>query len=583
MRHFQLVEPSPVLDGVRLHLLQRYVLPWEGAFPAPSFLRGRKGFYLAIPSAHERFFGLEWSFQISPRYTQDLRSWLGFLREHLQNFSDVPFDSVTMPSLRLFGSFTFFPASSIAPRFGLPRLLWTEEEGKQWVMLYHWAQTAEDVLAKDCLRQCLLRYVASVLGNVRETHAWMSVSRQGKDSGTEIEGSLSADECAEAELSIERLGENLGYRDVFGEEYAGDQLAREGDWSRFALSRARWSTESGAIWDGGGREENDILMLHHRAIEQEAGRVGSVNAQNPKGENNAACADVSETEAGGKVWVQVFPLPGFEEWRGQILRLQEAMRRGEVRKVVLARTLRLVSTRAWNAEKTFQILLRTFPHAYPFFFRFDDQSAFFGVTPERLARVEDGILHTMALAGSLPRGATPEEDAQLTQKLLEDARLRLEHQIVVESIAQALQPLMCSLEFSDVQPLRLPNVQHLQVHIHGQLSEECDVLDAIQVLHPTAALGGQPRQAALQWIAYLEPFERGWYGAPLGWVDAEGNGDFLVALRCGWVRGREALLFAGAGILPQSDPHAEWEETALKFRPMLQALEGSLAWEHGTG
>ncbi len=572
MRHFQLVEPSPVLDGVRLHLLQRYVLPWEGAFPAPSFLRGRKGFYLAIPSAHERFLGLEWIFQVSPRYTQDLRSWLSFLREHLQNFSNVPLDLGTMPSLRLFGSFTFFPASPIAPRFGLPRLLWTEEGGRQWVMLYHWAQTAEDVLEKERLQECLLRYVASVLGNVREIHPLMSTSRQGENAGTGSEGPLAEDECPAAELFIERARESL-YEGVFSEGYAEDELARE-----FDLSRARWSIESGTIWDGGGREENHILMLHHKA-----GKAGSVSVQNPKEENNATCAEVSETEAGGKVWVQVFPLPGFEEWRRQILRLQEAMRHGEVRKVVLARTLRLVSTRSWNAEKTFQLLLRAFPHAYPFFFRFDAQSTFFGVTPERLARVEDGILRTMALAGSLPRGATPEEDAQLTQKLLGDARLRLEHQIVVEYIAQALQPLVCSLELSEVQPLRLPNVQHLQVHIHGQLSKGYDVLDAIQVLHPTAALGGQPREAALQWIACLEPFERGWYGAPLGWVDAEGNGDFLVALRCGWVRGREALLFAGAGILPQSDPRAEWEETALKFRPMLQALEESLAWEHGIG
>jgi isochorismate synthase len=289
----------------------------------------------------------------------------------------------------------------------------------------------------------------------------------------------------------------------------------------------------------------------------------------------------SETDAEGEIQVQVFPWPGFEAWQAQIGSLQEAMRRGEVRKVVLARTLRLISTRSWNAERAFQLLLRAFPHAYPFFFRFDDQSAFFGVTPERLARVENGILQTMALAGSLPRGATPEEDARLTQKLLQDDRLRLEHQIVVEYIAQALQPLTRSLTLSDVQPLRLPNVQHLQVHIQGLLREGYDVLDAIQALHPTAALGGQPREAALQWIERLEPFERGWYGAPLGWVDSEGSGDFLVALRCGWVRDREALLFAGSGILPQSNARAEWEETALKFRPMLQALEGSLAVKAG--
>ncbi len=549
------IAPSSILDGVRLHRLQRYVLPWEETFPDPSFLRGRKGFYLAIPSARERFLGLEWSFQVSPRHIQDLRFWLSFLKEHLQDVAQARIARAAMPSFRLFGSFPFFPSSPLAPRFGLPRLLWAEEGDNRWVMLHHWAQTAEDVLEAERLQECLARLVADASKNL-----------------VGMEASPSEDSCAEAAPSPDSSWEDPVWEsDVVHGYYEGD-FPHESNWSEFVLPGTRPGGANRAIRQAESREGNVVFLLR-RAFEQEGGTSNSLSA--PQSDSEA------EADAGEEIQVRVFPWPGFEAWQAQIGSLQEAMRRGEVQKVVLARTLRLVSTRSWNTERAFQLLLRTFPHAYPFFFRFDERSAFFGVTPERLARVENGILHTMALAGSLPRGATPEEDAQLTQKLQEDARLRLEHQIVVEYIAQALQPLTCSLKLSEVQPLRLPNVQHLQVHIQGLLREGHDVLDAIQALHPTAALGGQPRQAALQWIERLEPFERGWYGGPLGWVDSEGNGDFLVALRCGWVRGREALLFAGSGILPQSEARAEWEETALKFRPMLQALESSLSVKAG--
>lgn len=267
------------------------------------------------------------------------------------------------------------------------------------------------------------------------------------------------------------------------------------------------------------------------------------------------------------------PLPDLAEWTRQIALLQEAMRRGEVRKVVLARTLHLQSEFPWNAEKTVRNLRKRYQQANLFLFRFAADESFLGATPERLARVEAGNLETVALAGSLPRGKDAEEDALLQQRLLTDARLRKEHGIVVEHILTQLKPLTESLAVSERRPLLLPNVQHLQVQIRGSLRKGYDVLDVVQALHPTAALGGEPRQAALEWLERLEPFDRGWYGAPFGWVDAQGDGDFYVALRCGLLQGTQAILYAGAGILPESDPLAEWEETGLKFQPMLQAME----------
>lgn len=274
--------------------------------------------------------------------------------------------------------------------------------------------------------------------------------------------------------------------------------------------------------------------------------------------------------------LSAFLHPSSAAWEAQIGLLKGAMQRGEVQKVVLARTLQMTLQGMWQVEPMLEALRQRYPYANAFFFRFTDEMAFLGATPERLVRVEEDRLETMALAGSLPRGKDAQEDALLTQKLLQDARLFKEHQVVVDHICRQLTPMMQTMQVSERRPLLLPNVQHLQVHIQGKLANRYDVLDAVRALHPTAALGGEPRQAALEWIARLEPFERGWYGAPFGWVDARGNGDFYVALRCGLIRGDQALLYAGAGILPESDAQAEWEETALKFHPMLQALEESL-------
>jgi menaquinone-specific isochorismate synthase len=123
----------------------------------------------------------------------------------------------------------------------------------------------------------------------------------------------------------------------------------------------------------------------------------------------------------------------------------------------------------------------------------------------------------------------------------------------------------------------LSNIQHLQTEVQGKLANPCGVLPVVEALHPTPAMGGSPRIVALRLIKENEPFSRGWYAAPVGWLDAQGNGCFAVAIRSAVSVGHEAYLFAGAGIVADSDPLKEWHETGLKFRPMLEALGG--AWE----
>jgi menaquinone-specific isochorismate synthase len=179
----------------------------------------------------------------------------------------------------------------------------------------------------------------------------------------------------------------------------------------------------------------------------------------------------------------------------------------------------------------------------------------------------------MGLAGSIGRGKTPAEDADLAQELLNSAKNQHEHALVVQSIRRRLASLTNELTMPD-EPgiLQLGYIQHLFTPIHATLKHADGVLPILQNLHPTPALGGQPRELAMPFISQAEPVPRGWYGAPVGWLDHHLDGAFGVAIRSAITQDRRVWLYAGAGIVADSDPQAEWDETALKFRPMLNAL-----------
>jgi menaquinone-specific isochorismate synthase len=179
----------------------------------------------------------------------------------------------------------------------------------------------------------------------------------------------------------------------------------------------------------------------------------------------------------------------------------------------------------------------------------------------------------MSLAGSIGRSADPLADAELGQELLESAKDRHEHDLVVMSILSRLAPLTSQLEISP-QPgiYKLSNIQHLFTPIRGTLNSADGILPLVEVLHPTPALGGSPRDLAMEFISRAEPVPRGWYAAPVGWIDYKLDGAFAVAIRSAVAQERRAWLYAGAGIVADSVPEKEWAETGLKFRPMLDAL-----------
>ncbi|MGQ9838257.1 MAG: isochorismate synthase [Cyanobacteriota bacterium] len=198
---------------------------------------------------------------------------------------------------------------------------------------------------------------------------------------------------------------------------------------------------------------------------------------------------------------------------------------------------------------------------------------FLGASPERLLSVWQGQIQIDALAGSIARGATVSQDQALAQQLLQSPKDRQEHQLVVQSVAEALRQVGLKPHIPP-QPrlLQLANIQHLQTLIQAEMLPDLHLFDLLAQLHPTAAVGGYPKQAAVDWIAAAEPFNRSSYAAPLGWVDLQGNGEFVVAIRSALIRRDWARLYAGAGIVANSRPQQEVAEILLKLQSLAQAL-----------
>ena len=266
------------------------------------------------------------------------------------------------------------------------------------------------------------------------------------------------------------------------------------------------------------------------------------------------------------------------QWRALMDAALTALRDGVLHKVVLARTrgLRWATPPPWDA--IWERLNRAYPRTYRFLYQpGPTRTAFVGASPELLVRTRGRFLETMALAGSIGRGHTSAEDAALAAALLASAKDRSEHAWVVQAIREALEPLTEKLIVPSTPRVRAySHIQHLYTPIQGVLRQP-GVWDAVAQLHPTPALGGYPRDAALAFIAAHEPVPRGWYAAPLGWATPQGDGEFVGAIRCAVLRDAEALLYAGAGIVADSDADREWEEIDLKFQAMQRVLGGSQA------
>lgn len=258
----------------------------------------------------------------------------------------------------------------------------------------------------------------------------------------------------------------------------------------------------------------------------------------------------------------------------------DAIAAGEVDKVVLARDL--VGT--VPAGSDLRRLVRALSTGYLDTWTFA-VDGLIGASPETLVTVSGGEVTARVLAGTFPRGADADDDAAASFRLSHSGKDLDEHQFAVQSVLDALAPHVSSVRADD-EPfaLELPNLWHLATDVEGDIADHASALDLVAALHPTAAVAGTPTDAALEVIRRLEPFDRRRYAGPVGWVDANGDGEWAIALRCAQigsdpVRGHAefsdtipVVAHAGAGIVAGSDPETELLETRVKFRPIVDAL-----------
>jgi len=267
-------------------------------------------------------------------------------------------------------------------------------------------------------------------------------------------------------------------------------------------------------------------------------------------------------------------LPDRDGWARMVAAALAQIRRGELTKVVLAREVVVELGGAAHLGAVLGHLASTTHGA----FVFSDRS-FVGASPELLIRRSGPHVESQPMAGSVPVSADDATAATSLAALTRSGKDRDEHRVVVEAVADVLADHSLRVDVPDAPELvRLPSVAHLATRITAELPATTpgeavpSALDLALLLHPTPAVGGTPRDRAVALIDVLEPFDRGRYAGPVGWVRADGDGEWAVALRCGLLDGALARLFAGAGIVSGSDPDREWDETEAKLAPMLSAL-----------
>jgi menaquinone-specific isochorismate synthase len=250
---------------------------------------------------------------------------------------------------------------------------------------------------------------------------------------------------------------------------------------------------------------------------------------------------------------------------------RDAVRSGTITKAVIARDVIVTSTNPIDIRAVLLRLRNSFGTSYQF-----SIDGFVGASPELLVSILDGEVSSHPLAGTAPRTGDPTTDSEIATKLLSSTKNQIEHRIVIDAVHDTLLPWCSYLDWEpEASIVAVANVQHLGTHMSGRLSEPfLHILDAVYALSPTPALGGFPRDKALQLISDVEGMSRGRYGGAVGWFDSKGNGVWAVAIRCAEYSNNNmnARLFAGGGIVADSDPLSELAETQAKLQAMLAAI-----------
>lgn len=257
--------------------------------------------------------------------------------------------------------------------------------------------------------------------------------------------------------------------------------------------------------------------------------------------------------------------PSPEAWENTVRAARQAILRGQFRKLVAAQIFDVDLERPLQPSALAASIPTAGEGVTGFAFRFGD-ATFFGATPETLVKRLGRRMWSEALAGTAPSEISPSQ-------FLASSKDRHEHRLVVDEVTRQLAPLCSELAWSPVPRVRaLGHLQHLHTPICGRLANDLHLLELASILHPTPAVGGLPSADAVAWIAAHEPFDRGWYGGPVGWFDGRGDGELRVALRCALADGTRIRVPAGAGLVAGSRAAAEYRETELKAKTMIHRL-----------
>lgn len=377
-------------------------------------------------------------------------------------------------------------------------------------------------------------------------------------------------------LLWQRRGSGLaGYGEALRLEFSGPNRMREAADAWRALSAAAVVTDPlglpgtglvayGAFTFSDDSSETSVLIVPRLVVGRRDGRhwltrIGDAHAAPP-----------APRGFGSEYRISLLPgTLGREGYRDAVAEAVRRIRSDEAQKVVLARDLRGRLPEGADLRRVLADLALGYPECWTF-----AVDGLVGASPETLVSVDHGAVSARVLAGTIARGADADADRAQAAELAGSAKNQGEHAFAVQSLVAELGPHVSELSLSE-QPftLKLPNLWHLATDIRGTLDDGSTALDMIAALHPTAAVAGTPTAAAVRLIRELEPFDRGRYAGPVGWIDANGDGEWAIALRCAQVSAAgEITAWAGCGIVADSDPDAELAETKMKFRPMVEAF-----------
>ncbi len=331
----------------------------------------------------------------------------------------------------------------------------------------------------------------------------------------------------------------------------------------------------GALTFDEGSAADSVLIVPSIILGRHRGR-GWITRIAPEGEDlpqDQPDATLEE-RAYGPHWAGTVG-PGAQSPEGYQTSVRTALERignGEVSKVVLARDLAGTIPAGSDLRRLVRALSTGYPDTWTF-----AVDGLIGASPETLVTVQGGGVTARVLAGTIGRGADADQDAAASAHLASSTKDIDEHEYAVQSLLESLRPHVRAMASSE-QPflLKLPNLFHLATDVEAELSDGGSALDLVGALHPTAAVAGTPTDAAVAAIREIEPFDRGRYAGPVGWIDGAGNGEWAIALRCAQFSPAPDVIavtaYAGAGIVAASDPETELLETRVKFRPLVDAL-----------